>query len=169
MRDGTFAVRVVAIALSVPAALAATACGSQCDRHPDEAPVNFTAGRVDQSAHVYMSSPDAEHPFVGPWLDFPPGRTYRFEHHLGGYPRDVRVWFAFSPNPVPLPNGTGAASGFVPGAGNQATFQYVDADHVDIRNDTCSDVFIMVRIADPILASSDAGSSDASNGDGAAP
>jgi hypothetical protein len=96
-------------------------------------------------------------------LDFPPGRTYRFEHHLGGVPREIIAYFAFSADPVPP--GVGDTSGFVIASGNQATVQEVTPDFVDIRNDTCSDVFLMVRIADPAPESaSDAGVSDASDG-----
>jgi hypothetical protein len=140
-------------------------CGTQCDRHPDEPPVVFEDGVTDQSAHVYMSSSNAKDPWEGPWLDFPPGRTLRFPHRLGGLPRDIEYWFAFSPNPL-SDNGEGATSGFVTGAGNQGTVESITEDHVDLRNDTCSGVFIMVRIADPILESTpDAGVS----GDAAAP
>lgn len=127
-------------------------CGTQCDRHPNEPPTVFGDGITDQSAHVYMSSPNAENPFEGPWLDFPPGRTLRFPHQLGGVPRELVYWFAFNPNPL-AQGGQGATSGFVQGAGNQGTFQVIDANNVDIRNDTCSEVFILVRLADPILES----------------
>lgn len=139
--------------------LALAGCGSQCDRHPDEPPTVYDGGATDQREHVYTSSEAS-----GPFLDFPPGRTYRFMHHLGGTPRELLVYFAFSPNPVPQQeNGTGAASGFVPASGNQATFQNVGPEFVDLRNDTCSDVFVMVVLAAPELAGpSDAGPPDAS-------
>ncbi len=141
------------------AALGSAACGSQCDRHPDEPPTVYDGGKTDQRAHVYMSSLPS-----GPWLDFPPGRTYRFMHHLGGTPSIWLAYFAFSPNPVPQQeNGTGAAAGFAPGAGNQATFQNIGPDFVDLRNDTCSDVFVLVVLAAPVLfGSTDAGTRDAS-------
>lgn len=137
-------------------------CGSQCDRHPDEPPVVFEDGITDQSAHVYRSSSNAKNPWQGPWLDFPPGRTLRFPHHLGGVPQGLHCFFAFSPNPLTDNNGQGAASGFVPGGGNQCTFEDVKDDHVDIRNDTCSDVFVMVELSDPILESDGGSVSDAS-------
>jgi hypothetical protein len=34
-------------------------------------------------------------------------------------------------------------------------------DSIDLRNDTCSDVFIMVGLADPSIVARDAGSGDA--------
>lgn len=143
---------VLAVALS---AIALPNCGSQCDRHPDEPPVVFSEGVADPSAHVYMSSPDAENPWNGPWLDFPPGRTYRFVHHLGGVPRDIQVWFAFNPQPLKASQGAGSSSGATWAAGNQGTLQEATADHVDIRNDTCSEVYVFVRIAEPVLQSTE--------------
>jgi hypothetical protein len=140
------------VLLLAPSLLAgvATACGAQCDRTPDEPPVVFNDGFTDQAALVYMSSRNTRNPFAGPWLDFPPGRTYRFPHHLGGVPRDPEVWLSFSASP----------STFVPAAGNQATWENLGADHADLRNDTCSEVFVMVRLSDPAL-SRDAGAADA--------
>jgi hypothetical protein len=145
------AARASAGLLIVLAASSTIACGAQCDKDPNEPPVVFKDGTTDQAAHVYMSSPNVRDPFAGPWLDFPPGRTYRFPHHLGGVPRDEVVWFAFSPNPT----------SWVTAAGNQATFERGPPDSVDLRNDTCSDVFIMVKLADPSIVARDAGSGDA--------
>src|SRR5262249_25956468 len=101
-----------------------TACGAQCDRNPDEPPAVVTNSRTDQAAHTYMSSPNPRNPFAGPWLDFPPGRTYRFPHHLGGVPRIVQVWFSFSATP----------STYTPAAGNQATWENPGPDNIDLRN-----------------------------------
>lgn len=145
--------------LALAAALGASACGSQCDRHPDESPITHDGGTTDQHEHTYMSSP-----WSGPWLIFPPGRTYRFEHHLGGTPSIPLAYFAFSANPVPAPNGAGAAGGFTQAGGNQATFQNIGPEFVDIRNDTCSEVYVLVVLAAPMGAvTSDAGSPDASS------
>jgi hypothetical protein len=140
-------------------------CGTQCDRHPNEPPVEFKDGVTDQAAHIYVSSSDTKNPWKGPWLDFPPGRTFRFPHQLGGVPRQIDIWFSFSPNPI-ADNPEGESSGFVAAAGNQATVQFVDDDHIDIRNDTCSDVWIMVSLSEPKFESTrEAGVS----GDAAAP
>jgi len=157
----SYAKRAVYVGFAL-VAIASTGCSSQCDRHPDEPPTVFTDGFTDQHAHVYWSSPDAKDPWSGPWLDFPPGRTYRFIHHLGGIPRDPEYWFSFNPNPIP--QGAGNTSGFVAGAGNQGTWQSMTADHADIRNDTCSDVFLLVRLADPFLEATNGGDSGVEGG-----
>jgi hypothetical protein len=140
-------------------------CGTQCDRHPAEPPVEFKDGVTDLTARSYTSSPNTTNPWEGPWLEFPPGRTYRFPHGLGGVPREVEYWFAFSANPL-ADDGTGQTGGFVQGAGNQGTFQSITRDHVDIRNDTCSSVFLMVRIEDPVLTSTDAAAGSDAGGIG---
>jgi hypothetical protein len=128
-------------------------CGSQCDRHPTEPPVVFEDGVTDHSAHVYMSGTNANDPWDGPFLHFPPGRTLRFVHRLGGEPRSIQFWFSFNPHPLTSSNGAGATSGTVPAAGNQATLQEVTPNHVDVRNDTCSEVYLFVRLAEPVFES----------------
>jgi len=144
------------VAVALVASLHA-GCGSQCDRHPAEPPVVFEDGVTDLAAGSYTSSPNATNPWEGPWLEFPPGRTYRFPHGLGSAPRAIAYYFAFSPNPL-ADDGSGQTGGFIQGSGNQGTIQAITDDHVDIRNDTCSSVFLMVRLEDPKLG--DAGASE---------
>lgn len=121
--------------VAVVVAAALTACGPNCDRNPDEAPVRFTGGKTDVGRGVYESSPPG-----GPYLAFPPGRTYRFVHGLGRVPDDEDAWFSFDEYPFEGKDPGGA----VPAAGNQATFEAVTAEYIDVRNDTCSDVKIRV-------------------------
>ena len=141
-------------ALSAAAWLAAAAlpgCGTQCETHPAEPPVRFGGGRVDAARGIYDSAPG------GVYLAFPPGRTYRFEHGLGGRPALVQTWLAFSRTPVRADGGHG--SGTVPGAGNQVTVETVTDRYVDVRNDTCSDVYVRVDLGAPerVGAPADAG------------
>jgi hypothetical protein len=116
-------------------------CGTQCDRHPDEPPQPYKEGRTNAAEGTYFTSSEK-----GPFLDFPPGRTYRLFHGLHGVPQAFEAWLAFSPRPDP-------GGGFVEAAGNQVTFEAVTAEYVDVRNDTCSEVWIRVGVNSPILAS----------------
>jgi hypothetical protein len=116
-------------------------CGTQCDRHPNEPPSVYKDGLTDRAAGTYFSAE-----VRGPWLDFPPGRTYRFIHGLGGVPQGFQAWLAFSSHPVDT-------GGFVLDAGNQVTFGPVTSEFVDARNDTCSEIWIRVELSNPILSS----------------
>ena len=130
-------------------------CGTECDRHPGEPPIRWTAGGTDAGAYTSSS-------WSGPWLDFPPGRSYRFMHGLGGPPGNIQGWFSFDANPL-------SGGGAVIAAGNQFTIENVTATFFDARNDTCSDVFLRVLASDPDLSSRGGapGARDASVGDAA--
>jgi hypothetical protein len=119
-------------------------CGTQCDRNPDEPPIVWKGGLTNRATGTYFSS-DVR----GPYLPFPPGRTYRFMHQLGGVPEDVQIWFSFAEGPVDAAD----PDGFVPATGNQATVERVTGEYVDVRNDTCSDVRIRFMARDPLLES----------------
>jgi hypothetical protein len=116
-------------------------CGTRCDRRLDEDPVRYTDGRTRDG--VYETAPPA-----GPYLVFPPGRTYRLVHDLGGEPRIALAWLAFEARPL---DGE-PASGTIAAAGDQVTFEALTDDHVDVRNDTCSDVFLRVVASEPLFA-----------------
>ena len=131
---------VVLLSAAIAAGSSALSCGTQCDRNPDEPPVVYRGGVTNAARGTYFSAP-----YDGPYLDFPPGRTYRFFHGLGGKPQMVRAWLSFAEYP-----GQGdSPEGFVEAAGNQATFEGATSDYVDVRNDTCSDVRIRIEASDP--------------------
>ena len=87
--------------------------------------------------------------YPGPYLAFPPGRTYRIAHRLGACPRNVGADFAFDVSPVSGSNAGTQPSGTVPAAGNQFTIERVTPETLDVRNDTCSDVRLRVYASDP--------------------
>jgi len=136
----------------VAAALAATTlvvgsagsigCGTQCDRNPDQPPVVYKGGITNRAAGTYLTS-GAD----GPFLSFPPGRTYRLYHGLGRVPDPPQTWLSFAEHPL---DGTDP-EGFVEAAGTQVTYEAITKDYVDVRNDTCSDVRILVKITAPPL------------------
>lgn len=117
-----------ALALGLVLALQA-GCGSNCDRSPDQDPVRYTGGTTDLVRGTYESAPPD-----GPFLDFPGGRTFRFFHGLGAVPHFYLAEFAFDEYP----------RSSVTAAGNQATWEAVTAEYIDVRNDACSDVKIRV-------------------------
>ena len=122
-------------------------CGKLCDRDPNEPPVSYADGTV-----VNAGTPDATYEtsgWPGPYLAFPPGRTYRITHGLGACPIKVDGYFAFDVLPVAGSNAGKQPSGSVPGGGNQFTIERVTPDTLDVRNDTCSDVRLRIVASDP--------------------
>jgi hypothetical protein len=125
---------------------AITGCGINCDRNPDEPPVEYKGGVTVDG--VYDSSPLGPR---GPFLQFPPGRTYRFFHDLGGIPRRINSYLAFSDR---CGNTEQGVERMAESAGNQVTLeQPTEPDYFDVRNDTCSDVCLRVVADHPILES----------------
>jgi len=133
---------VIVAMLAVPlvATVGSAGCGIQCDRNPNEPPVEYKDGLFDQAHGTYFSSDQK-----GPYLDFPPGRTYRFFHRLCGKPESVLAWLSFSE----FPSEGKDSEGFVQPAGNQVTFEQVTCEYVDVRNDTCADVRIRIEASAP--------------------
>ena len=124
------------------AGVLASGCGGRCDRHLDEKPVPFAEGHTNLAAGFYESAPPE-----GPYLDFPAGRTYRFMHGLGAVPRTLNAYLSFDEHP----------GEFAEAAGNQVTYAPPTSEYVDVRNDTCSPIYIRITLSNPILISGDAG------------
>ena len=115
--------------------------------------MRVTEGTVQDG--VYQSAP-----WNGPFLEFPPGRTYRFMHGLGGVPRVVQAYLAFPPMCGPDAHGQGGE--LTLGGGNQTMLSDLTREYVDVRNDTCSDVCLMlVASGAGVTTKSDAGTTDA--------
>jgi hypothetical protein len=132
----------LAFALLAMAAASQTACSAACDRTANETPVEYTGGRTDRQRGFYESTTEN-----GPFLDFPPGRTYRFFHHLGGVPEQKSSELAFDR----FPHSGNHPSGSVEAAGNQVTWEVITDQYADVRNDTCSDVFLRITLSEPSL------------------
>lgn len=122
--------------------LALAGCGATCKRNPDKPPTIYSEGTTDHEAEFYETAP-----WEGPWLDFGKGETFRLMHHLGGVPQQIDPWLAFDPKPAD----------WAPGAGNQVTVEDVTSEYIDIRNDTCSDVYLRVTAAFPTHPEPDGG------------
>ena len=140
----------VALALSI----SGLSCSSlsSCDTSDEGNPeVPYYDGTtVDGS---YMSSD-----WTGPLLPFTGGKRYEFHHGLGCTPYEIACWVSFSPDGVK--NGSIAQS-----SGNLCVVQEVNDKVILVKNDTCSDMYVMVTASASCGSGSDAGLSDA-GGDG---
>jgi hypothetical protein len=141
VRTALVAVSIV-VGAFVWASFGAVGCGNQCDKDPSAPPVDYKAGTTTDG--VYSSAP-----LSGPYLPFPPGRTYRFWHNLGGCPARVVGMFSFDEYPVSTSNTGPELSGAAPAGGNQFTVERITSTTFDVRNDTCSDVRVQVTLSDP--------------------
>ncbi len=122
-------------------------CGLQCDRNPNEPPVPYKAGQATDAGKPWGSYETSG--FPGPFLAFPPGRTYRIFHDLGACPKDVIAYFAFAESPVSGTSSGPDRGGATVAAGNQYTIERTTPTFVDVRNDTCSDVYVRVVASSP--------------------
>jgi hypothetical protein len=120
--------------------------GCPCGR--EDSTVLYRGGTADAGTYESSSWP-------GPWLHFPGGRTYLLVHHLGQTPASVSVYLSFkeSPGPGNNPDEPGNAS---QAAGNETVIERVDANNIQVKNDTCSEFFLRV-VATTATAATDAG------------
>jgi hypothetical protein len=128
--SGQYPVRSAAIASFVAASLGLACAGGQCDRD-GQTPQTFRDGHTNAARTFYESSSSE-----GPFLFFPSGRTYRFVHGLSEQPAVFGAFLAFSESP--LEDG----SGFAHAAGNEVIYERIGDDFVEIRNDTCAELFV---------------------------
>jgi hypothetical protein len=124
--------------LGVSAAFVASACDvftsvgpKSCDSDlKDNPPVAYDQGTVTDG--IYMSSP-----WTGPLIYFPGGMRLSIKHHLGAKPRTWNAYLSFDKN--------GTMSDTVAQAtGNEVEVPYIDEDHIDVHNGTCSDFWLLV-------------------------
>lgn len=130
--------RVIALFVLSAAALATGSVGCSslgpCDTSDNSNPAElYTQGEVRDG--TYMSSP-----WTGPLLAFPGGKRYTLEHKLGCVPRSIQIWTSFSDVGATAES----ASSIAPSAGNMSLVQEVTDEHIIIKNDTCSDYFVLV-------------------------
>lgn len=111
--------------------LAACSELSDCDTSDDgNEPNVFVDGTVEEG--VYMSSA-----WTGTLLPFAGGTRYDLEHKLGCIPREIGCWVSFGSG--------GTLSGSVAqSAGNLCVIQEVSEKRIRIKNDTCSDLHVLV-------------------------
>ena len=123
--------RLVLTATTLLALLSLPSC--DCGRESGDPPVTY-AGGVTELNHYESSG------LYETWLHFPAGRRYRLLHDLPAAPDLVLVYLAFREDPLreDEPGNITASSG------NAALVEAVREDHVQIRNDTCSEYYVRV-------------------------
>jgi len=122
---------VVCLALLSPELTGCAALGA-CDTSDEGNPVQpYREGTT--VGGVYMSSP-----WNGPLLAFPGGKRYDLYHQLGCTPRLIQLWVSFAEQ------GAQSGSNVAQSAGNMAIVSFVDSEKLTVKNDTCSDMYLLV-------------------------
>lgn len=126
-------------ALVASCVLASAGCsqfGPACDTSDEgNKPDIYQGGTV--SNETYMSSP-----WTGKLLRFEGGKRYVLEHKMGCTPRSVQMYESFQE--MGLGSGT-----LAPCAGNMCELQRVDQIGIHVKNDTCSDFYLLVVASSP--------------------
>lgn len=134
------------VALLFTGGSAVTVACSPC-RVSGQDPITYTDGVTNESRTVYQTgAPDEE------MLHFPQGRIYNLVHGLGSSPISVDIFVSFreklersgDTNDKTQPNNVS------PSAGNQSVIQVWNDEIIQVRNDTCADLYLRaVILADP--------------------
>jgi hypothetical protein len=119
-------------------------CSADC-LEPGDA-IKYTGGTTDAAGTTYMSSG-----WEGPFLHFPGGRQFNLIHELTAEPTSVDIYLAFQER-IP------SYEKLSPASGNSATFNVKDG-FVWVRNDTCSEFYLLVVAKADGGNASDAGDS----------
>jgi hypothetical protein len=130
-------------------------CDTSCDDGGDKGdpPVVYEGGSTNAALSYYESDT-----WDGPYLKFPPQRTYDFHHGLGRRPSAVLSYVGFSESPLGSSNGNGNIS---EAAGNEVIIEWVDEQVVRVRNDTCETFYL--RLVALALDEADSASGGAAN------
>lgn len=108
-----------------------------CDRSDGANPVTvYKEGETEGG--YYMSTS-----WTGPLLEFPGAKRYQLHHGLGQVPRDINCWVSFHP--------TGIDGGSIAeAAGNMCVIQEITSEYIQVKNDTCSDMYVLVTASVPL-------------------
>ncbi len=122
-----------------------TACQTSCG-NSNQQPIRYVDGRkyTDGPWQIYETTP-----YDGEWLHFPSYRRFSLEHNLGTKDITPFMWIAFDSHPIPL---DGDAGDVAPATGDVAIIESIGPNAIQIRNDTCSEQYLYVKILAPNAA-----------------
>ena len=134
-------------------------CNTSCDDggSSDDPPVVYDGGTRDETLTYYESDT-----WNGPYLKFPPQRTYDLVHGLGRPPTAVMAYVGFSDTPL----GTTGNGNISLAAGNEVIIEWVDESVIRVRNDTCETFYLRVVALAPNEGVMDGGDGDGDGGSG---
>jgi hypothetical protein len=118
----------------------ASACQTSCG-NGNQQPVLYVDGKThtDGSLRVYETTP-----FDGEWLDFPSYRRFQLQHNLGTKDYTPVLYIAFDNYPVPANSDAGGDVAIA--SGDVAVIDDIEPNSLSIRNATCSEQYLYVKI-----------------------
>jgi hypothetical protein len=127
----------------------ASACDTSC-ASGNQPLITYRDGVTSADQRTYESTP-----YDGEWLHYPANRRFEFPHHLNTANYDIQAFVAFGSHPD-VADGSGR-SNIAVAAGDILVIEGKTATSLVVRNDTCSEEFLYVRLV--ATSPSDAGAS----------
>lgn len=121
-----------------------SACQTSC-ASGNQQPIKYVDGKIrtDGSLRIYETTP-----INGEWLHFPSNRRFLLMHKLETIDyTSMVVYVAFDSHPVPIDQD--ASADLAIATGDVAIIEQMKSDSLLIRNDTCSEQYLYVRITAP--------------------
>jgi hypothetical protein len=115
----------------------ASACQTSCGTG-NQTPITYADG-IKVDADTYESTA-----LDGEWLHYPSQRRFVFPHHLDATIYDIKAYVAFSAHPVPSDDLGSSDIAFA--SGDILVIEKQTADELGVRNDTCSEEYLYVRV-----------------------
>lgn len=124
-----------------------SACQTSCG-NGNQPTVLYVDGttHTDNAFRVYETSP-----YDGQWLDFPSYRRFKLQHNLGTMDYTPVLYIAFVSHPGPSNSDAGGDVAIA--SGDVAVIDDIDPCYLLIRNATCSEQYLYVKITAPSASS----------------
>ncbi len=117
-----------------------TACQTSCG-DANQQPINYADGKThtEDGLRIYETTPRD-----GEWLHFPSYRRFKLEHNLKTTAYTPFILIAFSSHPVA--SISDASDDVAIASGDVAVIEKIGDNSMIIRNDTCSEQYLYVKL-----------------------
>ena len=122
-----------------------SACQTSCGKS-DQQPVLYVDGKthIDGSDRIYETTPRESE-----WLHFPSSRRFLLQHNLGTTDYAPLIFIAFDSHPVT--SISDASDDVAIASGDVAIIEKMGCNQMLIRNDTCSEQYLYVRLKTSVV------------------
>lgn len=123
-----------------------SACQTSCG-NSNQQPIPYVDGKthLEGFLRIYETTPRD-----GEWLHFPSNRRFLLQHNLGTTDYNPLILIAFNSHPVA--SISDASDDVAIASGDVAIIEKVGCNQMLIRNDTCSEQYLYVRLNTSVIA-----------------